>query len=137
VHEPETAANDAGTSEKRTHLLGRRICRNIEILGLKSQYQIAGSAANDKGGVSSLLQTGRDVQRAFVDMVTRNAMLLARNNMRTMTTVLRAGSGIWQGRNRGFAATEDAAKKFTDHAVGNPDKSERLFQGFRQGRSSL
>jgi len=45
VRKPETAAYQAAVAKQLAHLVGMRICRDIEILRLPAQQQVAHAAA--------------------------------------------------------------------------------------------
>ncbi|MNT35680.1 hypothetical protein D3C72_1717150 [compost metagenome] len=74
MHDLEAAADDARAPEQRLHLLGRGVGRDVEILGLDAEQQVAHGAADDIGLVAGLLQRGSDLdgiarQQRGVDLV--------------------------------------------------------------------
>ena len=105
VHEPKAAADDARAAEERAHLLGRRARRDVEILGLPAEHQIAHRAADDERGEVVLLQRVCVVRSAHALMRSR-AMPCASNG-----TIFGC---------RGFeqAAGENLAEKLGDHSLG-------------------
>ncbi|MCY1503634.1 hypothetical protein D9M68_377640 [compost metagenome] len=74
VHDLEAPPDDARAPEQRLHLVGRGVGRDVEILGLDAEQQVAHRAAHDVGLVAGLLQRGGDLdgiarQQRGVDLV--------------------------------------------------------------------
>ncbi|OIQ74112.1 hypothetical protein GALL_442470 [mine drainage metagenome] len=49
VHDAEAPADDEGASKQWLDLLGRGVGRDVEVLGLVAQQQVAHRAADDEG----------------------------------------------------------------------------------------
>ena len=56
MHEAEAAADDERAAEQRLDLLGRRVGRDVEVLGLDAEQQVAHGAADDERLEACLLQ---------------------------------------------------------------------------------
>ncbi len=76
VHQPEATPNDAGAAEDGAHLLRRRVGRNVEVLWLDLEQQVAHRTAHHEGLVARLLQTCRDATRTGADALPCNTVLL-------------------------------------------------------------
>src|ERR1700748_1208067 len=80
VNEAEAAADDEGAAEQRLHLFRRGVRRDVEVLGLEVDQQVAHGAADDVGLVAGVLQLLADVDRrlddqARIDLVLVDAVL--------------------------------------------------------------
>ena len=64
VHEPEAAADDVRAPEQRLDLLRMRVGRDVEVLRLDAEHEVAHRAADDEGLESRFLQLARDRPRA-------------------------------------------------------------------------
>ena len=101
VHEPEPAADDERAPEQWLHLLGPRIGRDVEILRLDAEQQIAHGAADDVRLESRVLQSARHVERAARELCAAQRMI-----GRTVDTLLaRATVPAW----------DQAGEKASDH----------------------
>ncbi len=74
VHQAEAPADDERAPEQRLHLFGCGVGREIEVLGLESEQQVADGAAHDERLEARLLQLPRYVDRAARDLSTADAM---------------------------------------------------------------
>ncbi len=63
VDDLEASPDDARAPEQRLHLIGRGVGRDVEILGLDAEQQVAHRAADDERLVARLLQRGSDFDR--------------------------------------------------------------------------
>ena len=74
MHQAEAPTDDERAPEERLHLLRRGVGREIEVLGLKTEQQVADGAAHDECLEARLLQLPRYVDRAARDLRTADAM---------------------------------------------------------------
>src|SRR5262249_44714808 len=86
MHQAEAPADDERAAEERLHFFRRGVGRDVEILGLKAEEQIAHGTAHDGRLETGLLELARDVERAARDLV-------AANPVRIRTVNARGGDG--------------------------------------------
>ena len=58
VREMEAAADQAAVAEQLLHLVGMRVGRDVEILRVQAEQQVAHGAADQEGLVAGLLAAG-------------------------------------------------------------------------------
>ena len=101
VHDLETPADEARAPETPSHLLGRGIGGDVEILGGDADQEVAHGAADDESLVALVLECFDDAPAAIADRLAADAV---------------PGMGNHGGPRR--FATEDPGKEFTDHLRG-------------------
>ena len=75
VHQAEAAPDDPGVAEDPADLLRLGVGRDVEVLRLASEEQVADAAADHVGEIAGLLQTIEDLQRLFLDPAAGDRML--------------------------------------------------------------
>ena len=80
MRQPKTPADQATVAEQLAHLLRQGVGGNIEVLGLKTQQQIADAAADQEGLESRLAQAIQHAQCVLGDVCTGNRVVGPRNN---------------------------------------------------------
>ena len=78
VREAEAPADQPAVAEQAAHLLGRRVGRDVEILRVSAEQQVAHGAADQEGRIAGFVQAVEHAQRAVGDVLARNAVLRAR-----------------------------------------------------------
>src|SRR5947209_1414448 len=77
MHQAKASTDDERAPEQRLHLLGCGVGREIEILGLDPEQQIAHRATDDEGTEAFLLQAPRDVTSSVRKLVAPHDVLVA------------------------------------------------------------
>ena len=80
VHQPEAPPDDARAAENGAHLFGCGVGRDIEVLGLEVEQQVAHRAAHHERLVAGLLQPRGHPPRARADALALDAMLSRRGS---------------------------------------------------------
>ena len=62
VREPEAAADQPAVAEQPSHLLGRRIGRDVEVLRLDADQEVAHAAADEEGLVARVPEAIEDLE---------------------------------------------------------------------------
>ena len=93
VHEAEAAADDERAAEQRLDLLGRRVGRDVEVLGLDAEQQVAHRAADDERLEARVLQPARDRARRRGQLVAAHRMLGRARRCAARSTAGRAAGG--------------------------------------------
>ena len=78
VGEAEAPADQAAVTEQAAHLLGRRVGRDVEVLGVSAEQEVAHRAADQKRRIAGFVQAVQHAQSAIGDIAARNAVLRAR-----------------------------------------------------------
>jgi len=76
----EAAAYETAVAKKPLDLAGRRICRNVEILGDSPQKQVADATSRQVGDEAVVMEPVERAQRVRADLLPGYAVFLSGND---------------------------------------------------------
>ena len=123
VHEPEATADDERAPEQRLDLLRMRVGRDVEVLRLDAEHQVAHRAADDERLEPRFLQLARDRPRACAHLVRADRMLPPSVDAWLARPQPRAGSGRADG---GSSKGGGRAERFADGRRGSEEHEAAL-----------
>ena len=75
----ETATDQPAIAEQCLDLIGRRIGRDVEILGMQLEHRVTHAAANEEGLVACLVQSVQNLECALGEFGARDVVLRPRD----------------------------------------------------------
>ena len=87
MHDAKTAADDTGVAKQRVHGFRRGICRDVKVLGMPSQQEVAHCAPHEVGLVPAAAKPGHYLESAVADVFTGYAVLIPGHDFQTVVPV--------------------------------------------------
>ena len=122
MREPEAPADDAAVAEERAHVLGAGARRDVEVLGLAAEEEVAHAAADEVGLVAAALEAPDDLGGVGVDAVLVEDDVVADEARAGVALELVAGAEALLARRR-LDAEDGQLRRSGRLIVGRPHRS--------------